>query len=601
MPGPTEDPTVVHPGFSAPEGAAALPLRQLAQVGAELAAADTMADVVTAAVTHAATAIGAAVTTLMIVEGDELVLVAGHGLQPGIQDRWQRFGLHDVNPASEATRTGQPIGIGSPAQIEERYPSLRGQVPDGRSLLCVPLGSARPAAGALGLTFEQGWLPGPGELAFLTTFAEACGQAVRRIQLLDQARERAEQLTFLARASVELASDLDYRKTLTNTARLAVDSLADWCTIAIEQEDGTIATLAVAHVDPAKVRWAWDLQERYPPDQSAPTGAPNVARTGVSELHATITDDTLAAAARDEQHLALLRDLDLRSAMVVPLIARGRPLGAITLVRAGSKRAFTPADLAVAEDLGRRAGVAIDNAILFEQAQDVALQLQWAVLPDALGAIPDWQLATHYAPGGSAEVGGDFYDAIALDRDRLAFAIGDVMGHGVRAAAAMAQMRAAVRAYVCIDPDPGRVCESLERMFDTLHLTGMVTLIYGVIDAAAHEIALVNAGHYQPLIISAAGAVRAVESTPRVPFGAGHDDRTAVRSAFADTDTLLLFTDGLIEHRDESEDDGLERLVAEAPCLVGADLATGLDHLVARVAPVRGHDDITAFAVRRAR
>src|SRR5206468_9345716 len=115
------------------------------------------------------------------------------------------------------------------------------------------------------------------------------------------------------------------------------------------------------------------------------------------------------------------------------------------------------ADLLFAEDLGRRAGQAVDNARLHEQSQNAALQLQHAVLPDDLSGLPSWQIATHYSPDGDAEVGGDFYDAVELPDGRLAVFIGDVMGHGVAAAAAMANVRAAVRAYVALDPSPSSV------------------------------------------------------------------------------------------------------------------------------------------------
>src|SRR5207244_4260554 len=227
-------------------------------------------------------------------------------------------------------------------------------------------------------------------------------------------------------------------------------------------------TLAVAHVDPEKVAWAWELQRRYPPDPNAPTGAPNVVRTGVSELHEVITDDMLVAAARDEEHLRLARELHLSSAIVVPLVVRGRTFGAITLIRAETDRRYGPADLVVAEDLGRRAGTAIDNAQLHSQTRDVAVQLQRAVLPEDLGSVLGWQVAAHYEPGGEAEVGGDFYDAVPLPDGRLAVFIGDVMGHGVPAAAAMAHLRASVRAFISIDPAPAAVLEHLQKMFSLL-------------------------------------------------------------------------------------------------------------------------------------
>jgi GAF domain-containing protein len=558
-----------------------------------------MNEVIDAAVTHAAGAIGASVSTLMLTDGDRLDLVAGIGLRDGIQDRWASFGLDDQNPASEAARTGRPVLLGTVPEIETEYPVLRDQVPTGRSLVCLPLDSSRPSVGVIGLTFEAGWLPGPDEIDFLTAYADACGQAVRRVRASQAADVRAAQLTFLARVSEELTSSLDFRSTLTNVANLTVPMLADWCAVDIVQDNVTV-TVAVAHVDPDKVRWAWALQEKYPPNPDSATGAPNVVRTGHSELYAEISDAMLVAGAIDEEHLELSRELNLRSAMVVPLSARGRTLGAITLIRTDLAPSYTEADLALAEDMGRRAGVAIDNAQLYGQTQDVALQLQRAVLPEVLDNIPYWEIAAHYAPGGRGGVGGDFYDAVALTDGSLAFAIGDVMGHGVRAAAAMAQMRSAVRAYLCIDPEPAAVVSRLDVMFAELAITQLATLIYGVVDLANGRLSFVNAGHYPPVLVTLDSPPTLVQAPPRLPLGAGGDERIVTTIEFGGDDTLLLYTDGLVEHRGEIIDVGLARLTAAAPTLLTGTLSDALGRLVGELGgQADDEDDITAFALRR--
>jgi GAF domain-containing protein len=584
-------------GFSAPDGEDALRLQQLARVTSELGAAETMADIVEAAVNHITAAIGAAVSTLMLREGDELHLLAGSGLRPGVLDAWGRFSLADANPASEAARTGRPAYFRTDeADWEDRYGSLHDQVPAGRSVVCLPL-SAGASVGVLGLTFEQNWLPGPRELDFLTTFAEACGQAVRRVRTAALAAERTRQLTFLAQASAELSSSLDYRQTLANVARLLVPELADWSAVDV-LEGGRLTTLAVAHVDPAKVEAAWELQRRYPPDPDADNGAPAVARTGRSQLVVEITDEMLAAAARDAEHLRRARELRLRSAVVVPLVGADRTLGAITLIRSENERPYGPDDLAVAEELGRRAGTAVENALLHGQVRDTAVRLQRAVLPERLAEVPGWRLAAHYEPGGAAEVGGDFYDAVALPDGRLAVCIGDVMGHGVPAAAAMAQVRASVRALLTVDPAPERVLESLQRMFTLLGVERLVTLVYGLLEPAAARCTLVNAGHHPPLVLRADGRTEWAACRRRRLLGAEPDDCAPAVLPFAAGDTLLLFTDGLVERRDEVVDTGLARLAGHAGALAGPELAAGLAALVERMGAGAGEDDVTALAVR---
>jgi serine phosphatase RsbU (regulator of sigma subunit) len=345
------------------------------------------------------------------------------------------------------------------------------------------------------------------------------------------------------------------------------------------------------------VQWAWELQRRYPPDPDAPQGAPHVARTGVSELIVEITDDMLVAGARDEEHLRLARELNLRSAVVVPLSASGRSLGAMSLIRAENDRPYTTADLRLVEDIGRRAGAAIENAMLHSQTRDTAVQLQRAVLPASLPDIPGWELAAFYEPGGAAEVGGDFFDVIPLPDGRLVAFIGDVMGHGVPAAAAMAQLRASVRAFLCIDPSPRAVLGHLQQMFDLLSISRLVTLVYVVVDLADESLELINAGHYAPLLIRADGSAGWAQTPPRRLLGAEPDDCLPVTFPFGRGDTLLMFTDGVVERRTEIIDCGLKRAEQSADLLRAEDLQSALAGFVAQVHGDDADDDITALAM----
>jgi len=184
------------------------------------------------------------------------------------------------------------------------------------------------------------------------------------------ARKRAENaLRFLNEASTILASSLDFEATLSAVAQLAVPRLGDWCGIEIVGEDGVARQLAVAHTDPAKIPLAHELRARYPARADAESGLPLVLRTGVTEFYPTITDEQIAASAVDADHLELLRALQLHSVIIVPLVARHRIFGALTLIGAESGRRFTTDDLEVAESLGRRAALAVDNARLYREAE----------------------------------------------------------------------------------------------------------------------------------------------------------------------------------------------------------------------------------------
>jgi len=184
------------------------------------------------------------------------------------------------------------------------------------------------------------------------------------------ARRQAEtQARFLAAASTLLAESLGYEATLQHVADLAVPEIADWCGVDILDETGILVPIAVGHRDPAKIALALDLRRRYPPDPADPNGAAATLRTGKAVLVPEIPDALLAAAAVDAEHLALLRALGLHSLMVVPLIARGRALGTLTLISSEPARTYDVNDLAFAEELGRRAAVAIDNARLYRELE----------------------------------------------------------------------------------------------------------------------------------------------------------------------------------------------------------------------------------------
>ena len=172
----------------------------------------------------------------------------------------------------------------------------------------------------------------------------------------------------LSEASRVLASTLDYEKTLDAVARLAVGDLSDWCAVDLVNSDGRIRQVVVAHFDEAKIKWAKELNKRYPPDYNGPTGVGHVIRTGQPEIYPDISDEMLVASARDENHLGIMRELRFRSALVVPMIARGRTLGALTLVSTEKGRRYGDNDLALAMELATRAAIAIDNAQLYRSA-----------------------------------------------------------------------------------------------------------------------------------------------------------------------------------------------------------------------------------------
>jgi GAF domain-containing protein len=574
-------------------------LTRLARVTAELVMADTVEAVTKIVTAHTADAMGATIAALTLRDGEDMLRLAGlRGGREGDAQQWARYSLDIRTPASDVVRTGERLVLTGEAAIAERYPDIPSAARGQRSIICLPLRVTARTIGAISLSFPGVRALDSAELDFLEVMADTCAQALDRINASEEAAKQTTRLTVLANASIELASSLDYDATLAKVARLAVPTFADWCAIDVVR-DGRLDRVAVAHVDPAKVEFALELQRRYPPDPNAPTGPWNVVRTGRAELIPEVTDEMLVAAAVDEEQLRIARELHLRSALTVPLKARGKVVGVITWVNSESERLYGPDDVSFAEHLARRAASAIDNAELHSQTLAAADQLQRAVLPEALPSVAGWQVAHHYSPSGRTEVCGDFYDAVVLADGRLLLFVGDVMGRGVAAAAAMAQVRAAVRAYAVVDPTPEVVMRKLDLMFAQYGREQLVTLVYMVANPEQDELLVANAGHPPPLILRRDLGVEQLPLAGGPPLGAAAGRRGQSRVTLSPGDTLLAFTDGLIERRDEDIDAGLERLHRNLPLLGRPDLPASLARLVERMRDPSQDDDVAALAAQR--
>jgi anti-sigma regulatory factor (Ser/Thr protein kinase) len=277
---------------------------------------------------------------------------------------------------------------------------------------------------------------------------------------------------------------------------------------------------------------------------------------------------------------------------------RGNVLGVITWVAGAGGRRYGPEDLAFGEDLARRAAVAIDNAELHSQVRDVALRLQQAALPKRLPHAEGWEVAVRYLPAGRTDTGGDFYGLAPLDDGRVAVFVGDVMGRGVEAASAMAQMRSAVRTLLAVDPEPAVVLAGLDKLFARFDMDQLVTLVYAVLDGGRQQVQIINAGHPAPVLVRTHGPAEMIEAVDPLLLGAGGGRRDVVTRPFTDADALLLFTDGLAERRGEVIVEGYERIIRAAASLREPDLQGALDALVAAVRDPTRDDDVAALAIR---
>jgi GAF domain-containing protein len=574
-------------------------LTGLARVNAELAVAEDLETVTKVVIAEAADAIGATVGSLsLLVDEDTLVLAGLRGGREGAAARWTRYSVHDSTPAGDVARSGETLVLIGKDVIHERYPHLETAAEGERSMIALPLRLTGRTIGVATWSFPGRRRIDSAEMEFYGVLADACAQAIERIRAQEESIKQAARVQFLADTSSKLSESLDYQRTLAEVARMAVPDFADWCAIDLVEDD-RLHRLAVEHVDPGKVALAVELENRYPTRRDAAGGAWTVVRTGEPLLVPDVTDEMITASVSDGEHVRLLRLLQLRSVVLVPLIARGVVLGVMSWVMAESDRRYDEADVRFAADLGARAAIAIDNSRLHTETLEAAVRLQHAVLPDLPRRLPGWEIGSHFSPAGRTEVGGDFFDVIALSGERLVVFVGDVMGRGVRAAAAMAQMRAAVRAYVADDPDPRSVLSRLDQMFGTYGVGRIVTMVYVLFDTSLDQGWMLNAGHPPPIVLRRNGSCHQLPAPGDPPVGIDAGPRELVTFEFSSGDLLLAFTDGLIERRDEDIDVGQQRVLDAAPMLTPGRLSDRLEELVEAVRDHTRSDDVAAVTVWR--
>ena len=581
--------------------------RSLHELAAALAGAITIDDVVDVAVQHGVRSVGARAGTIALLERDSLVVAGTRGFPPELIERWSRFPVSALVPMAEAARTCTAVVTRSPEDLAERFPSVEdfNQVGD-RSSVSVPLIAAGNVLGSVGLMFADEHARSDDGIELIEAVAHQCAQALARAQLYEAERDATARLRFLARASGLLLSSLDYETTLRTLAESAVPAIADWCAVDMVTRDGGVRRLAVAHVDPAKVALAHELDALHPFDPQAPVGLAAVLRTGVLEHLPSIPDDHLVALAPSAEWLATVRSLGLRSAVTVPLNARGRTLGAITLVMAESGREYGADEVEAIEELARLAGVAIDNAQLFNDRTEVARALQASLLPPVLPRIPRLELAARYLPSGlHAEVGGDFYDVFRDVGGQWAFVIGDVCGKGPEAAAVTGLARHSLRAVAQHDPAPGVVLEAVNTaLLDQVPVGRFCTIGYARVnvDASDVTVTVASGGHPLALVRRPSGLVEAV-GRPGMLVGvttpAICPEDVAV---LGPGDALLLYTDGLVERHQAAGgvEDGEPALRAVFSRCDGLD-ADAIADLVLSVAfdqPEDARDDVAILVVR---
>jgi PAS domain S-box-containing protein len=479
-------------------------------------------------------------------------------------------------------------------------PALRGE--HRHALAELVAGGDSPA---LGRRIETEALRGDGAvipIALTLTRVNGTGPAGFVAYVLDISDERraADAQRLLADTADLLASSLDYEATLRDVAALAVPRLADWCAIDLPGPHGHLEPVAVAHADQEKTALGRELRRRYPIDES--DALAQVARFGGSFLQEEVADEDLVGYAREEEHLELLRQVGFHSLMVVPLMAGRRTIGAMTFVAAESGRHFDRADLALAEELGRRAGTALENARLYGERSTLAQTLVGALRPPAMPPMRGWEAAALYQPAGrTEEVGGDFYDVISVAGGWM-LVIGDVIGKGPAAAARTSLARYSIRTAAQLTGSPAA---ALRHLNEDLHREGQGGLMSAACvllreDDDGAEATVAAAGHPLPVLV-AGGDPRVVGRSSLMLGVASGASITEETVRIGEGDSLMLYTDGVPDAKGRDERYGFQRLLGALDG-AGDSAETVLRRVIESVEDFQHgaqRDDIAMLVVRR--
>ena len=522
--------------------------------------------------------------------------VRSDGLASDLAAEFAEFPYVAGLPATDALLRREPILMRNRAERDAAYPTFAGEATIEHAWACLPLVIGDRPLGALALSLTDPHDFDDSALEFLAALADQCAHALERGRLLEVDARNRRRLELLAEAGRIFAAPLDVQLTSMQFARLVVGRIGDAVSIMLRETDGSYSLAAAEHVDPRQVRAQRALTSALP-DWVA-SAYDSVLEAGEPVLVADVPSESFVASVTDEEVLAVLAERPPRSSVMLPLIAGGHALGILSVTTvAGGHATLTSDDVGQLEELAGRLALALDGARLLRQQTEISHTLQRSLLPASLPSVPGAEVAVRYLPGAEGvDVGGDFYDVIPLPSGRIGLVVGDVMGRGVRAAAVMGQLRAAVRAYSLEGHPPAALLARLDRLVGTLEEGLLVTVLYAEWDPARHTVLCACAGHLPPLVRVPGGEPDYVQLDPGVPLGVGGHGYEEAEILLPPGSLWLAFTDGLVEGPDLPVDDGMRQLARAVTGVAGA--IDACDAALAALRPATGdrtYDDDTAL------
>lgn len=507
-----------------------------------------------------------------------------------------------------ALMTSMPVWIVDLADSPD-FPRRQDALADGlRTALAVPIFADGVSVGVVELLSREMRQREAALLDAMATIGERLGPFLVRVQaeeerqrLLADVEAAGRAQEFVLNASRAMAEVRGYRRTLERLAALAVPTLGDLCLIDVLDEHGRLRRMAARHADPERQAVVDMLKADHPPEADGNHPVIEVIRSGRSSWSPEMPADFLRRATRDDRHYELAVSLGCTSYMTVPLIAGTTVLGAVTVVSAGSGRRFSHRDLALAESLASQVAAVVDNARAYDAEHRIAHILQQSLLPDHLSVPDELDVAARYLPATKdAEIGGDWYDVFPLTGGRVACVVGDVEGHDLIAASVMGQLRSVLRAYAFEAPDPAEILRRLSQFALKSELQRLATVLVMVLDLETGEFFLASAGHHAPLLVDGVTVPRLLTVPPGPPVGVEPQDHENHGGQLEIGDALIMYTDGLVENRSTTAENGTKR-VADIVANFRGDPERMCAALEQNVADRIDRDDDIAFLILQRR
>jgi GAF domain-containing protein/anti-sigma regulatory factor (Ser/Thr protein kinase) len=547
-------------------------------------------EVATAILVEAAEGLGSVAGGIAVAtrDGNRLEFISRFGVRDDVP---QSVSLEAANPLTEAYRSGAAALIEGPQD-------LRGSPPPGPSLLGEPVEAllATPVSGrgrrigVIGLRFDHKHSFSPDELRFVEALAQEAGEALERARMFEAEQRALKRAARLQEVTARLARAVTTEDAARAILRGATGGVgADSAAIALASDDGASLRL----VPGTMARGTLRLQSPIEISVSDRSALAHVYRNG----RALWMPSQDVWKSRFEDGWATQRDLGV-CLYAVPIVAKGEAIGAMAVYFKQEREAPSAEDSELIRSFAHQAGVALERARAYEVEHEAAMTLQRNLMPEGVARAATVDADGRYLPATrGVHVGGDWYDILDRPDGTVAFAVGDIAGHGLQAAAAMGQVRSAWRALALSTTEPSAILASLERFANGVEGAFFSTVLTMLLDPATNELRYATAGHPPALVIEPDGSTRFLEGGRSVPLGLPFDlPRAQAHERLTPGSILVLYTDGLVERRDESLDRGLERLAETAARATGERLEDLSEALLDLVADER-HDDVALLVI----